>query len=158
MSSKAQITTSINTIENGGLNTASEVRAVFEKLNDEFFETGVLDTQLTSNLIDFNPFSRPQSANITYSIRLKKQGNVVFIYGSITNNQNISQSFILEPFARIKDALNRPVVSTNIGMVKTSTSTNNQYLNINTLGEIRLQGIMSPLESFSIDGYIIVNP
>jgi hypothetical protein len=158
MASKAQITSSINTINNGGNNTASEVRAVYEVFNNEFFEAGVLDTQLTSNLIDFNPFTRPQSANVAYSIRLKKMGNVVFIYGSITNNQNLSQSYILEPFARIRDAINRPVTITNVGMVKTSTTANNQYININTLGEIRLQGIMSPLESVSINGFIIVNP
>ncbi len=158
MSSKAQITESINTIDNGGNNTASEVRTVFEKLNSEFFNLGVLDNQLTSNLIEFNPFSRPESAVLGYSISLKKTGNVIFIYGLITNTQNVIQSFVFEPFARIKDAVNRPVNSTNIAMVKTSNTQNQQYLNINTLGEIRLKGSMSPLESVSINGYFIINP
>jgi len=131
---------------------------VEQAIVDEFFNLGVLDNQLTSNLIEFNPFSRPESAVLGYSISLKKTGNVIFIYGLITNIQNVSQSFVFEPFARIKDAVNRPANNTNIAMVKTSNTQNHQYLNINTLGEIRLQGLMSPLESVSINGYFIINP
>jgi len=72
MSSKAQITTAINTLNNGGNNTASEVRTVFETLNNEFFPTIETLSGTTSNGLD-------------YEINAIKTGNLVVLNGVLTN-------------------------------------------------------------------------
>ena len=86
MSSKAQITTSINTIDDGGQNTASEVRAVFETLNSEFFPS--VDT-ITETIADE-----------TVTLLIRKSGNIVTINGSvvkINSNQfnSLNRTFLL---------------------------------------------------------------
>ena len=72
MASKAQITESINTLENGGNNTASEVRAVFETLNNEFFSTIETVSGTTEN-------------GLVYDIKASKIGRNVVLNGTLTN-------------------------------------------------------------------------
>jgi hypothetical protein len=72
MSSKTQITTAINTLNNGGNNTASEVRTVFETLNNEFFPTIETLSGTTSNGLD-------------YEINAIKTGNIVVLNGVFEN-------------------------------------------------------------------------
>ena len=71
MASKAQITTSINTLENGGNNTASEVRAVFETLNSEFFP----EIDVIGNSI----------GGLSFTLRFSKIGRLVTVSISCTN-------------------------------------------------------------------------
>ena len=77
MSSKAQITESINTIDNGGNNTASEVRSVFETLNSEFFPS--VDTYTGVN-----------ADNVFYKFDFAKIGNIVFLNIAIRNQASLS--------------------------------------------------------------------
>jgi hypothetical protein len=87
MSSKAEITARINTIDNGGNNTASEVRTVFETLNSEFFPS--VDTYTGVN-----------PANVFYKFDFAKIGNVVFLNIAIRNQASLSiggQSFLFSP-------------------------------------------------------------
>jgi hypothetical protein len=72
MSSKAQITASINTIETGGNNPASEVRSVFETLNNAFFPSVQTISGTTANGLD-------------YEIKAIKIGNFVVLNGVLTN-------------------------------------------------------------------------
>jgi hypothetical protein len=78
--SKAQITASIDTIDDGGNNTASEVRAVFETLNSEFFPS--VDTYTGVN-----------AENVFYKFDFAKIGNVVFLNIAIRNQANLSVGF-----------------------------------------------------------------
>jgi hypothetical protein len=77
MSTKAQITASINTIDDGGNNTASEVRSVFETLNNEFFPS--VDTYTGVN-----------ADNVFYKFDFAKIGNIVFLNIAIRNQASLS--------------------------------------------------------------------
>jgi len=84
MSSKAQITESINTIDTAGNNTASEVRSVFETLNSEFFP--IVDTYTGVN-----------AENVFYKFDFAKIGNIVFLNIAIRNQSTLTvggQSFL----------------------------------------------------------------
>ena len=48
---KADITVQINTIDDGGVNPASEVRAVYEVLNDNFYGEKTTDTNASTNVL-----------------------------------------------------------------------------------------------------------
>jgi hypothetical protein len=77
MSSKAQITAIINTIDTGGNNLASEVRSVFETLNNELFPE-IENITTTIN-------------NLSLNLKFVKIGNVVTL--SITY-LNLGGTFI----------------------------------------------------------------
>ena len=74
MSTKAQITTSINTINDGGVNTAAEVRAVFNTLKDNFYPDVITVNQADTSIITLNP---ALAASITYNVDIWKQGRTV---------------------------------------------------------------------------------
>jgi len=74
MSTKAQITTSINTINDGGVNTAAEVRAVFNTLKDNFYPDVITVNQADTSIITLNP---ALAASITYIADIWKQGRTV---------------------------------------------------------------------------------
>ena len=70
---KAQLTTLINTIDTGGLNTAQEVRNVLEGIKNEMFnETETIEN---NNLGELN-----------YKITFEKIGNICFVNGYLKNN------------------------------------------------------------------------
>jgi len=84
MSSKSQITTSINTINDGGNNTASEVRAVYETFNDEFFP--IVDTYTGTN-----------NSGVFFQFDFAKSGNTVCLNIVIRNTTTLTvgpQSFL----------------------------------------------------------------
>jgi len=74
MSTKAQITTSINTINDGGVNTASEVRAVFNTLKDNFYPDVISVNHTDTSIITLNP---ALASSITYNVDIWKQGRTV---------------------------------------------------------------------------------
>jgi len=74
MSTKAQITTSINTINDGGVNTAAEVRAVFDTLKNNFYPDVITVNQADTSIITLNP---ALAASITYEVNIYKQGRTV---------------------------------------------------------------------------------
>ena len=81
MSTKADIQSSINTIDDGGLNTASEVRTVFGNMLSNAYGTVVTDTQATTNVLTADNATDKQ-----YSVSILKQGREVLISGFIKNN------------------------------------------------------------------------
>lgn len=76
MSSKAEITDSINTINDGGNNTALDVRTVFETLNSEFFPT-------VENVSGFT------DDGVIYNFNFYKLGNMVNVNMVIETTINI---------------------------------------------------------------------
>lgn len=83
MSTKAQIQTSINTINDGGNNTALEVRNVFtDELNNAYGDV-VLET--FNNLVNTTPNTTPNGVNHHYSLAMVKQGRKVTMSGNFTN-------------------------------------------------------------------------
>jgi hypothetical protein len=73
MASKATITASIDTINNGGANTAAEVRAVFETLNTELFTPDAY-----AELVTF-------STGFTLNLLIQKIGALVILHGVVEN-------------------------------------------------------------------------
>jgi hypothetical protein len=73
MASKATITASIDTINNGGANTAAEVRAVFETLNTEIFTPDAY-----TQLVTF-------STGFTLNLLIQKIGALVILNGVVEN-------------------------------------------------------------------------
>lgn len=80
---KTDITNSINTIDDGGNNTAAEVRAVLEDLRDNDYGTVVIESY--TNLADNTPNTTPNSTTHYYNLKLVKQGRNVTVYGTLTN-------------------------------------------------------------------------
>jgi hypothetical protein len=80
---KAAITTSINTIDNGGVNTAAEVRTVLGTLRDNSYATPVLE-QYILGLPD-HPNTTPIGTTHYYSLQFVKQGRTVSVNGFIQN-------------------------------------------------------------------------
>lgn len=81
MSTKADIQSSINTINDGGLNTAGKVRTVFGNMLSNAYGTVVTDTQVTTNVLTADNATDKQ-----YSVSILKQGREVLISGFIKNN------------------------------------------------------------------------
>ena len=77
---KADITVQINTIDDGGVNPASEVRAVYEVLNDNFYGLKTTDTNATTNVIT------ESSSDKVYDVKTIKKGGQVTITGTLRNN------------------------------------------------------------------------
>ena len=80
MSTKAQITTEINTIDDGGLNDAAEVRAVYEVLNDNFYGIKTTDNNASTNVFT------EDDADKIYSVATSKNGGVVSNRFTLRNN------------------------------------------------------------------------
>lgn len=83
MSTKAQIQSSINTINDGGANTAAEVRAVYNTILDNIY--GTVITEAYSNLADNTTFTTPNGTTHYYGLEMVKQGRVVTVTGFLTN-------------------------------------------------------------------------
>lgn len=83
MSTKAQIQTSINTINTGGNNTAAEVRQVFNDELDNAYGNVVLET--FNNITNVTPNTTPNGVNHHYSLVMVKQGREVTMSGNFTN-------------------------------------------------------------------------
>lgn len=79
MSTKTQITTEINTIDDGGLNDAAEVRGVLGVLRDNLYGTQVSDTNASTNVVT------EVASGKNYALNLTKQGRFVDVDGKITN-------------------------------------------------------------------------
>lgn len=79
MATKTDIQNAINTINDGGLNTAAEVRAVYEVFKDALYPTKITDSQSTTNVLTID------LADITYVLNLTKIGNLVSVSGRISN-------------------------------------------------------------------------
>lgn len=81
MSTKTDITNSINTIDDGGLNTAAEVRATLTTLKDNAYGSVILDTQASTNVV-----TADNATDRQYSISVLKQGREVTMKGFLKNN------------------------------------------------------------------------
>ena len=77
---KADITVQINTIDDGGVNPASEVRAVYEVLNDSFYGEKTTDTNASTNVL--TEFTSTKA----YDVKTIKKGGQVTITGTLRNN------------------------------------------------------------------------
>jgi hypothetical protein len=92
MAIKTDIQAQINTINDGGLNTATEVRDVLgtnpSSLLENVYGSEILETQATVGGI------LTSNINFDYSVKIIKQGRRVFIDGSFTpNNNNVFDVF-----------------------------------------------------------------
>tara|TARA_R100000541_G_scaffold45643_1_gene52619 strand:+ start:3378 stop:3830 length:453 start_codon:yes stop_codon:yes gene_type:complete len=81
MSTKLDITNSINTIDDGGLNTALEVRTTLNTLKDNAYGSVINDTQATTNIL-----TADNATNRQYNINIVKQGRKVLLIGFLKNN------------------------------------------------------------------------
>lgn len=81
MSVKTDIQTDINNINDGGLNTASEVRNFADALLENSYGDVVTDDQTTTNVL-----TAYDAANYQYEIRAVKQGRKVILTGYLLNN------------------------------------------------------------------------
>lgn len=126
MSSKVDITNSINTIDDGGQNTASEVRAVFETLNDEFFSE--VETISGTTLLGFS-----------YDFKFLKQGNTVILQGELTNNSGLIET---ETFTGLPSKY-RPLTNMSVVDIAVSDTLQTSKVIVNWLnGNIRCEAIM----------------
>jgi len=83
MSTKTDITNSINTIDDGGLNTASEVRATLNTLKDNAY--GSVITELVSTGSEVLNNTTKDLSTKYYSLSYVKQGRLVSLNGNLTN-------------------------------------------------------------------------
>lgn len=89
MATKAQIQTQINTIDNGGLNTAQEVREVFgtnqSSILESIYSDMITDSETTETVTTAN-------ANFEYEIIISKVGRHVTITGFfvVVNNASLA--------------------------------------------------------------------
>ena len=100
MIKKAEIAALIDTIIDGGVNTAVKVREVFKDgeksiLNNSYGEI-LKDTQLTTNV-----FTKAQSTGYAYGIDIVKQGRKVTLNCFV---QNLSNSGVLSDIADLTNA------------------------------------------------------
>lgn len=79
---KTALQTLIETIDDGGVNTAAEVRAVLNGALDNAYATEIIDTHLTTNV-----FTKIGTANCEYEIRVIKQGRKVTVTGFVDSMQ-----------------------------------------------------------------------
>jgi len=82
MSKKIDITNSINTIDDAGLNTAAEVRSVLDVLKDNAYGTVITETDLTVNTITAK---NSINTSLKYTVNILKQGRLVTIKGIVIN-------------------------------------------------------------------------
>lgn len=83
MATKATLTASIATINDGGANTASEVRTVFtNELNNAY---GTVSTETFQNLTNVTPNTTPTISGKFYALKMVKQGRCVSVTGNISN-------------------------------------------------------------------------
>jgi len=82
MSKKIDITNSINTIDDAGLNTALEVRTTLDVLKDNAYGTVITETDLTVNTITAK---NSINTSLKYTVNVLKQGRIVTIKGIVRN-------------------------------------------------------------------------
>ena len=87
MTNKADIQTQINTIDDGGNNSASEVRNVFgthaDSILEAIYSTSVSDDEATGTYTTSN-------ANFNYDLTFRKVGSSVTLTGRFTANASLS--------------------------------------------------------------------
>jgi hypothetical protein len=86
MATKAQIQTQVNTINNGGLNTAAEVRDVFATNQASLLE-GIYADAVTDN--ETSETITTSTALFDYDIVVSKVGRFVTISGNFISNSNL---------------------------------------------------------------------
>ena len=90
MATKADIQTQINTIDDGGSNTAAEVRAVFGTNTASLLET-VYATTTTENQATVTPIYEPETAGFEYEVEVSKVGRQITLH---INAVNTTVSFL----------------------------------------------------------------
>ncbi len=93
MSIKADIQTKINTIDDTGVNTAAEVRAVFGTHLDSILEAGYGAVREEDSAAS-HPVTNPHNASIDYTCHIQKTFRSVTINGEFNNN---TVSFLRNP-------------------------------------------------------------
>lgn len=92
MATKAEIQSQINTIDDGGLNTAIEVRDVLgtnpSSLLENSYGTEIIEDESTLNGITVS------NVNFKYDVKILKQGRSVSLNGSFTK-QNLTNNLTL---------------------------------------------------------------
>lgn len=79
---KGDITALIATIDDGGLNTAAEIRAILENVRDNAYGDIINEYPASSGIIT-NPSA---NTNLSYNVNFVKQGRVVTMNGSVYNS------------------------------------------------------------------------
>lgn len=80
---KTDITNSINTIDDGGNNTALEVRTTLGNIRDNSYGTVVIESY--TNLADNTVNTTPNGTTHYYGLKFNKQGRDITVYGTLTN-------------------------------------------------------------------------
>ena len=83
MSTKAQVTSSINTIDDGGLNTATEVRDTLNVLKDNSYGDRI--TEKDSDVTKVVTSENTINTDLQYRLTFVKQGRFVNVQGFLTN-------------------------------------------------------------------------
>lgn len=84
MAKKIDITNSINTIGDGGLNPAAEVRAVYNIINDELFGTPYIGGSLAPISI-YTDIVTELTANLKTNCLFSKSGNILTFNIEVSN-------------------------------------------------------------------------
>jgi len=84
MSTKTDITNSINTINDGGLNTASEVRATLNTLKDNAYGDRITEKDTSS--VKVVTSENTINTSLGYQLTFVKQGRFVNVQGFLINN------------------------------------------------------------------------
>lgn len=82
MATKAQNLALIATLNDGGLNTAEEVRNVFIGFTNELYTNVIIETQSTVNTVTSK---NTLNSNLRYNVEILKRGNQVTIKGNVIN-------------------------------------------------------------------------
>jgi len=89
---KAQFNTLINTIDDGGLNTALEVRTLLQGVRDELYSPIYFENYpnvgANQNALSITQPTDPANQDLNYGLKMSKVGNKVFIHGNIGNYSN----------------------------------------------------------------------
>lgn len=80
MSTQSEINAQIATIDDGGSNTAAEVRNVYTVLSDNFYGLKTTDTNASTNVFT------EDNTNKAYTVATTKQGGLVKSRWTMTNN------------------------------------------------------------------------
>lgn len=121
MTNKTDITSSINTIDTGGLNSATEVRSVLNDVVSGFYDNALGDSNGTETYTAKN-------SNFSYQITIFKSGNTITIFGNLIALANLSSGFVNTVF----DITNSDLYGNGTGIAKNLSNNSTYALTINS--------------------------
>ena len=127
--------------------TASGAREVENTMLDEFYKTEtIVDTQATTNVFTAD------SSSVDYTLNIKKQGGVVYINGSVTNNHGIIQ--VLMAIANVTNTEYTP--SETISIIGQTSSLEAVTVRVSPI-QIFIIGAVGINETVRFNGFYYVN-